>query len=89
MDLEEWRHLQEGDQVPFLVWTDHKKLEYIKMAWRLNPRQARWPLFFSCFNFTLSYIPGFKNVKRDALSKRDKCGREMDDYATLSLQHPS
>lgn len=42
--LEEWRHwLEEG---PFLVWTEHKNLEYLRSAKCLNPRQARWSLFF-------------------------------------------
>ena len=46
MALEEWRHWLEGAQHPFVVWTDHKNLEYIQRAKRLNPRQARWALFF-------------------------------------------
>ena len=67
--LEEWRHLLEGATVPFLVWTDHKNLEYLHSAKLLNPRQARWSIFFNRFNFTLSYRPGSKNVKPDALSR--------------------
>ncbi|XP_061136628.1 uncharacterized protein LOC133155378 [Syngnathus typhle] len=67
--LEEWRHWLEGAQQPFLVWTDHKNLQYIKNAKRLNSRQARWSLFFNSFNFTLSYRPGSKNAKPDALSR--------------------
>ena len=67
--LEEWRHWLEGAEHPFLVWTDHKNLEYIRSAKRLNSRQARWALFFNRFNFTLSYRPGSKNVKPDALSR--------------------
>ncbi len=47
--LEEWRHWLEGSGVPFIVWTDHKNLEYIKSAKRLNSRQARWALFFRSF----------------------------------------
>ena len=43
--LEEWRHWLERSSVPFLVWTDHKNLEYIRTAKRLNSRQARWCLF--------------------------------------------
>ena len=39
------------------------------MAKRLNPRQARWALFFTRFHFTISYRPGSKNVKADALSR--------------------
>ncbi|KAK3506549.1 hypothetical protein QTP70_009030 [Hemibagrus guttatus] len=49
---------------------DHKNLEYIKSAKRLNPRQARWSLFFTRFQFTVTYHPGSKNSKADALSRR-------------------
>ena len=44
--LEEWRHWLEGAEIPFLVWTDHKNLEYIQTAKRLNSRQARWTYVF-------------------------------------------
>ncbi len=47
--LEEWRHWLEGSGIPFNVWTDHKNLEYIRTAKRLNSRQARWSLFFRSF----------------------------------------
>ena len=67
--LEEWRHWLEGAEQPFLVWTDHKNLEYIRKAKRLNSRQARWTLFFSRFDFTLSFRPGSQNQKPDALSR--------------------
>ncbi len=67
--LGEWRHWLEGAARPFLVWTDHKNLEYIRSARRLNARQARWALYFGRFNFSLSYQPGSKNTKPDALSR--------------------
>ena len=67
--LEEWRHWLEGARHPFTVLTDHKNLEYIWEARRLNPRQARWALFFTRFDFSLSYRPGSKNVQADALSR--------------------
>uniref|UniRef100_A0A8C9W0E0 Gypsy retrotransposon integrase-like protein 1 n=1 Tax=Scleropages formosus TaxID=113540 RepID=A0A8C9W0E0_SCLFO len=66
--LEEWRHWLEGAQHPFLVLTDHKNLQYLQTARRLKTRQARWALFFSWFNFTVTYRPGPKNIKADALS---------------------
>ena len=34
--LEEWRHWLEGAKVPFIVWTDHKNLQYLQTAKRLN-----------------------------------------------------
>ncbi|KAK3519255.1 hypothetical protein QTP70_023101 [Hemibagrus guttatus] len=67
--LEEWRHWLEGAKHPFLVLTDHKNLEYLQAAKRLNSRQARWALFFTWFDFTISYQPGSKNTKADALSR--------------------
>ncbi|KAG1952391.1 retrotransposable element [Pimephales promelas] len=68
--LEEWRHWLEGAHLPFTVLTDHRNLEYIKTAKRLNPRQARWSLFFSRFNFKVTYRPGSKNGKADSLSRQ-------------------
>ncbi|KAI3375465.1 hypothetical protein L3Q82_003782 [Scortum barcoo] len=68
--LEKWRHWLEGSKQPFLVWTDHKNLEYIRSAKRLNSRQARWLLFLTRFIFTLSYRPGSRNVKPDSLSRQ-------------------
>ena len=67
--LEEWRHWLEGAQHPFEVITDHRNLEYLREAKRLNTRQARWSLFFTRFNFKVTYRPGDKNVKADSLSR--------------------
>ena len=67
--LEEGHHLLEGSTIPFLIWTDHRNLEYLQTAKRLNPRQVRWSLLFNRFNFTLSYRPGSRNVKPDTLSR--------------------
>ncbi|KAK3534603.1 hypothetical protein QTP86_016754 [Hemibagrus guttatus] len=69
LTLEKWTHWLEGAKHPFTVLTDHKNLEYLRAAKRLNPRQARWALFFTRFTFTISYHPGSKNVKADALSR--------------------
>ncbi len=66
--LGEWRHWLEGAAQPFIVWTDHRNLTYIRSAKRLNNRQARWASFFGQFDFTISYRPGSKNTKPDALS---------------------
>ena len=57
MALEEWRHWLEGAERPFIVWTDHKNLEYLRTAEHLNSRQARWALLFTRFNCSLSYRP--------------------------------
>ncbi|KAK3515044.1 hypothetical protein QTP70_004028 [Hemibagrus guttatus] len=70
--LEEWRHWLEGARHPFQILTDHHNLEYLRGAKRLNPRQARWALFFTRFQFTVSYRPGSKNGKADALSRQSE-----------------
>ena len=66
----EWRHWLEGSKHPFTVFTDHRNLEYLHTAKRLNTRQARWALYFTRFDFTLTYRPGSKNTKADALSRQ-------------------
>ncbi|KAL0163694.1 hypothetical protein M9458_039447, partial [Cirrhinus mrigala] len=66
--LEEWRHWLEGATHPFTI-TDHKNLQYLREARRLNPRQARWALFLTRFNF-ITYRPGSKNIPADALSRQ-------------------
>lgn len=66
--LEEWQHLLEGAEHPLLLWTDHKNLSYLQYAKRLNPCQSRWSSFFSKFNLSISYRPGSRNIKPDALS---------------------
>ena len=38
--LEAWRHLLEGAQFKFKIWTDYKNLEYFMKAQKLNQRQA-------------------------------------------------
>ncbi|CAJ0916727.1 unnamed protein product [Ranitomeya imitator] len=67
--FEEWRHWLEGAKHRVVVLTDHKNITYLESAKRLNPRQARWSLFFARFDFVISYLPGSKNVKADALSR--------------------
>ena len=68
--LKEWRHWLEGASLPFVVLSDHKNLVYLQSAKRLSPRQSRWALFFTRFDFTIAYKPGSENVRADALSRQ-------------------
>ncbi|XP_060754879.1 serine hydrolase-like protein isoform X1 [Neoarius graeffei] len=86
--LEEWRHWLEGSKVSFVVWTDHKNLEYIRTARRLNSRQRRWSLFFTRFNFVLSYHPGSRNIKPDALSRMFQKDEASKEESTPILPSP-
>jgi len=79
--LEAWRHLLEGAQFKFEIWTDHKNLEYFMKAQKLNRRQARWALYLSRFDFILKHVVGSKMGKADGLSRRAdwKVGIEKDN----------
>ncbi|KAL0152770.1 hypothetical protein M9458_052493 [Cirrhinus mrigala] len=48
--LEEWCHWLEGAKHPLQVITDHKNLQYLQNAKRLNARQARWSMVHVCTN---------------------------------------
>ncbi len=61
--FEEWRHWLEGAKHPFTVLTDHRNLEYLKSAKRLNHRQARWSLF-TRFNFKLPTVPDLRTPRQ-------------------------
>jgi len=38
--LDEWRHLLEGAQNKFEIWSNHKNLKYFMSSQKLNRRQA-------------------------------------------------
>jgi len=80
-ELECWKHLLEGAQSKFEIWTDHKNLEYFMKAQKLNWRQAQWALYLSRFDFTLKHIPETRMRKADGLSRRSdwKVGVERDN----------
>ena len=79
--LESWRHLLEGVQFKFEIWTDYKNLEYFMKVQKLNHRQARWALYLSRFDFTLKHVLGTRMEKVDGLSRRPdwKVGIEKDN----------
>jgi transposase InsO family protein len=87
--LEEWRHYLEGARHPVEVWTDHKNLEYFRVAQKLNRRQARWSLYLSRFDFTLHHKPGRSMGKPDALSRRADHGSGRGDNDNMTLLSPA
>jgi hypothetical protein len=50
--------------------TNYKNLKYFTITKALNQRQIRWFEFFAEFNFRITYKPGNKKVRPDALSRR-------------------
>ncbi|EKD03262.1 retrotransposon nucleocapsid protein [Trichosporon asahii var. asahii CBS 8904] len=79
----EWRHYLEGCNVRVEVLTDHRSLEYFLTTKQLNRRQARWAEFMADFHFQISYRPGAKATKPDALSRR--ADHRPGDTAATSL----
>ena len=76
--LEVWRHLLEGAQFRFEIWTDHKNLEYFMKVQKLNRRQAQWVLYLSQFDFTLKHVLETRIGKADGLSRRPDWKVEVD-----------
>ena len=66
----EWRHYLAGANHQIRVYSDHKNLEYFLASRQLNRRQSRWSLFFADYDFVITYRPGCKQGKPDALSRR-------------------
>src|SRR5882724_1322440 len=87
--LKIWCHYLEGSPHPVEIWSNHKNLEYFRSAQSLNCRQARWSLFLSCFQFTISHHAGTLN-RADHLTQRSdhQEGVEFDNLNTMVL-HPS
>jgi hypothetical protein len=54
--LEQWRAELEGAQeTPFLVYSDHRALEYFMTTKKLSARQARWAEYLLRYHFKLAY----------------------------------
>lgn len=67
--LEHWRHYLLP--LEFTIRSDHHSLQYLQTQPVLNPRQARWIIFFQEFRFKqIRYRPGQKMQVPDALSRR-------------------
>ncbi|EIE91434.1 hypothetical protein G6F46_012399 [Rhizopus delemar] len=80
-----WRHYLQGASHQITVYTDHKNLEYFATTKSLNRRQARWSIFMSSFDFFITYRPGTKNPKADALSRRS----DMAFQGEVNLKQPN
>jgi hypothetical protein len=63
-----WKHYLLGNNT--LIRCDHKNLLYFKDPQVLTPRQARWQIYLSMFDFQITHIPGPQMVQADALSRR-------------------
>ena len=71
-----------------VVYTDYRNLEYFQTTKILNRRQARWAEILSEFNFVITYRPGEKNGKADALSRRTYPALEGGSDTPISMFKP-
>jgi hypothetical protein len=65
-----WRHHLEGSGQQVQVFSDHKNLLWFTETKVYNRRQARWAEKLSRFDFTITFRPGVRQGKPDALSRR-------------------
>nr|GEU92121.1 putative reverse transcriptase domain-containing protein [Tanacetum cinerariifolium] len=65
-----WRHYLYGTK--YVVFTNHKSLQYILNQKELNLRQRRWIELLSDFDCEIQYHPGKANVVADALSRKER-----------------
>ena len=70
--LEEWDAELRSLARPFIIYSDHRNLQYFMKKQRLNERQIRWSLILSRYNFILKFRPGSVNQKADILSRREQ-----------------
>ncbi|GKC92481.1 putative reverse transcriptase domain-containing protein, partial [Tanacetum coccineum] len=65
-----WRHYLYGTK--YVVFTDHKNIQYILNQKELNLRKRRWIELLSDYDCKIRYHPGKANVVADALSRKER-----------------
>ena len=77
MCLKKWRNMIL--HTPFNICTDNESLKYLQTQRDLSPRQARWNTALSEYDFTITHIPGRKNIAADALSRYPHNGNHQEE----------
>ncbi|GKB17587.1 putative reverse transcriptase domain-containing protein, partial [Tanacetum coccineum] len=65
-----WRHYLYVTK--YVVFTDHKSLQYVLNQKELNLRQRRWIKLLSDYDYEIRYHPGKANVVADTLSLKER-----------------
>ncbi|GJT16719.1 putative reverse transcriptase domain-containing protein [Tanacetum coccineum] len=68
--LKFWRHYLYG--VKFIIYTDHRSLQYFLEKKDPNMRQQRWLDLLKDYDYKIRYHPGKENVVVDALSQKER-----------------
>ncbi|GKA37602.1 putative nucleotidyltransferase, ribonuclease H [Tanacetum coccineum] len=79
-----WRHYLY--RTKYVVFTDHKSLQYILNQKELNLRQRRWIELLSDYYYEIRYHPGKANVVADALSRKER-NRPLRVQALMMTVH--
>ena len=88
--LEEWRHILEGTKHMIEIMNDHRNLTYFRTAQTLNCHQARWSLYLSQFNYSLTHRAGKHSAKPNALSRcidHQVEGKNNEGQVMLPTEH--
>ena len=68
------------------ILNDHRNLMYFRTAQTLNHHQARWSLYLSRFDYSLTHRAGKHSAKPNALSRRiDHQVEEEDNEGQVML----
>src|SRR6202453_4498728 len=86
--LEDWHHYLEGAKECFEILSDHKNLQHFLTSKKLNRQQARWCLFLSRFDFSMTYRKGTLSTKVDLLSRQSDHDRRENDNENIILLKP-
>lgn len=82
--IEHWQHYL---FLPFIVYTDHAALPWIKDSPKLKGRLHRWFVRLSVFTFTLKYKKGADMQHADALSRAPQAVT-LHSFVALALAVP-
>ena len=70
----------------FVVYSDHKPLQYLFNNNKVSPKLIRWRLALQAYDFEVKYCKGDDNVAADCFSRI--CSMEAnDDLSPLSIEH--
>src|ERR1700733_3567870 len=82
--LKKWRQYLVGSG-QFEIWMDHRNLTYFQKPQNLNRRQAGWVHKMQDYDYTIHHIEGKKNVRADALSRREGKENKKEDNKNIII----
>jgi hypothetical protein len=81
--LRHWRHYLAGAIHKTTIFTDHSNLQYWKEPRKISRRVAREYMELQEYDFELRHVPGAKNARADALSRRSDYDTGEEDNTDI------